>query len=877
MAQNAQSAPKWDCHASPAGEWQCLLDGAPVPDKAIQPTPAKTPSKAAESAKVQAIPEPAPVLESPLQIESETPPAEIKREKQPATPEVMTKSPTQPAIDASPTVKATPVVKEASTMKAAPTKKTVTESISVPDAKRETVSKQVETTTQSTHIPLRIDRGLDWSQCHPHPLVLLPEVMAADDGSLHISSDGADLRRRENKAYFDGNIEFDSGNQHIEADHAEYDRNSGILDATGNIFFQQSNLRLTSSTITYDTQQKKGAAEGVEYRLLDRSARGHATTAQVDGKDLSSYQQVSYTTCRPGNEDWILKAAEMELNKQTGVGEAKDVKVSFKGVPFFYLPYITFPIDDRRKSGVLTPTIGSSNNTGIDISIPYYFNIAPQMDATVTPRIMSKRGLMLGGEFRYLASRFSGEVRGEVLPSDNEQSSSETQDRGALSLKARGNPADRWHFDFDINHVSDEDYLEDFGSSLAAISTRHQERRGDLIYQGDGWSFLGRLQNYQTIDKTIAREDRPYDRLPQLLVALERPNQAFGLTYHLQAEYVSFAHDAKTKVAGDRVNINPGISLPMRRSWGFLTPKVSLAHTTYRLDNQTVGADSSPNRTVPTFSLDSGLIFERDANLFGSALTQTLEPRLFYLYTSKEEQSEIPDFDTTEFDFSFANLFRENRFSGSDKIGDANQLTTALTSRFLDRQSGEELARASIGQIFYFRDREVQLQSATGATNDDSSSIVAEVSANLGPHWRAQAGVQWNPHTDNDQTEKSALGLHYRDEANRIFNATYRLTNGSIEQTDLSAHWPVSHNLSVVGRWNYSLLHEETMEVFGGVEYSNCCWTTRFVARDYKSSAEDTSNLTFFIQLELKGLTSIGDKVDKLLERGILGYSIDNE
>ncbi|MCW9021972.1 MAG: LPS assembly protein LptD, partial [Sedimenticola sp.] len=248
----------------------------------------------------------------------------------------------------------------------------------------------------------------------------------------------------------------------------------------------------------------------------------------------------------------------------------------------------------------------------------------------------------------------------------------------------------------------------------------------------------------------------------------------------------------------------------------------------------------------------------------------------FYLYTPKEDQSDIPDFDTANLGFSFANLFRENRFSGADKVGDANQLTTALTSRNLSTETGEELFRASIGQISYFRDRDVQLISSGAVVNDDSSSIVAEVAAKLSRNWRMQAGMQWNPHTDNGTTEASAFGLHYLDEKQRILNLTYRYTDGSIEQTDLSARWPISHQLHAVGRWNYSLLHGKTMESFAGIEYDSCCWISRFVVRDYRSDANAEGNLALFLQLELKGLTSLGDKIDQFLERGILGYRTEN-
>ncbi|MCW8891258.1 MAG: LPS assembly protein LptD, partial [Sedimenticola sp.] len=293
-------------------------------------------------------------------------------------------------------------------------------------------------------------------------------------------------------------------------------------------------------------------------------------------------------------------------------------------------------------------------------------------------------------------------------------------------------------------------------------------------------------------------------------------------------------------------------------------------------ENQTVGLNDSPSRTLPTLSIDSGLYFDRSTSWFGNSVTQTLEPRLFYLYTPKEDQSDIPDFDTSNNGFSFANLFSENRFSGPDKVGDANQLTTALTSRNLSAETGEELFRASIGQIFYFRDRDVQLQSSGAVVNEDSSSVVADVSAKLSTNWRMQAGIQWNPHASQNETENSAFGLHYLDDKQRILNLTYRYTNGSIEQTDLSGRWPISSKLHAVARWNYSILHGKTMESFAGIEYDSCCWITRFVMRDYRSDANSEGNLAMFLQLELKGLTSLGDKIDQFLERGILGYRTEH-
>lgn len=701
-------------------------------------------------------------------------------------------------------------------------------------------------------------------------------IMPVTDSDTRIEADAADLYRREDRTEFSGNVQVELGNDRLEADHATYLKGANTLDAEGNVYLEQPGLRVTGSTMHYNLTSRQGTAEQAEFRLTDPLARGNANSAELLNTHQSRYSDVRYTTCPPGNSDWQVEAEELEIDRSTGVGTAHHAKLRFKGVPFIYLPYATFPIDDRRKSGFLPPTIGSSENTGVDISIPYYFNIAPNLDATFTPRVMSKRGILLGGEFRYLTEHNRGEIRTELLPSDSEQGPGENDTRGAVNMLLNGTPAPRWRYDIDLNYVSDNDYIDDLGDSLATTSAKHQERRGDLRYYGNGWSFLGRAQHYQTIDNTIAVSDRPYSRLPQLLLNLERPNQTMGLTYHLRTEYVHFGHSLDSKVKGERFDLQPGISLPMRRPWGFLTPKLSLRHTRYSLENQSAGLSDNPDRTLPTFSLDSGLYFDRTGNWFGNAISHTLEPRLFYLYIPEEDQSDLPDFDTADLDFSFANLFRENRFSGADKVGDANQLTTALTTRGLSTTTGEELFRASIGQIFYFRDRDVQLLSSGVASNEDSSSIVAEVSARLTRNWRAQAGIQWNPHADVDATEKSAFGIHYLDEKKRILNLTYRFTDGAIEQTDLSARWPITHQLHAVGRWNYSLLHKNSMETFAGIEYESCCWVSRFVVRDYRSDANGEGNLALFLQLELKGLTSLGDKIDQFLERGILGYRTDN-
>ncbi|MEW7983924.1 MAG: LPS assembly protein LptD [gamma proteobacterium symbiont of Phacoides pectinatus] len=811
----AEAAPTWDCRASASGGWDCYKDGvlvAPEPAVATQPTPQPAPEVAAQpEPEVAAQPEP-----------------EVAAQPEP---EVAARPATEP--------KATPRQDPA------------------PTAQQATPGAELAA----------IDSGLNWAQCSPGEGFDTLPITTLEGDQTQISADGAEFIRDQDLAIFSGAVEARQGDQILHAQRVEYNNVDDTLHAEQEVLFAQPGLRVGGASADLHLATNSGTLQGVEYRLIDRAARGAADSAEIIDRDRSIYTNISYTTCRPGNSDWLIEAAELELDRASGVGTARDAKVSFKGVPFAYTPYLTFPIDDRRKSGLLIPSIGYSDSNGADISLPYYFNLAPNYDLTLTPRIMSERGLQLGGEFRYLLEQHSGELRAELLPSDS--ASSAHDERGSLSLRANGDPATRWHYDVNLNHVSDDDYFDDLGGSLAVSSTTTLERRADLAYHGDGWHALGRVQNFQTLGTTA----ESYDRLPQMLLYMNRPDQALGLTYHLRGEYVSF--DKSSGVTGERLDLYPALSLPLRRSWGFLTPKLGVRYTSYDLEDQTPGLEDDPTRTTATLSVDSGLYFERETSWFGDAITRTLEPRLYYLYTPHEDQSALPDFDTAEHDFSFASLFRENRFSGADKVGDANQLTLALTSRNLDRRTGEEFLRASLGQIYYFSDREVQLQSSSGSIDtDDSSAFVAEVAARISRNWRTGAGLQWNPHLD-DETEKAAFAVNYNNGKGRLFNFAYRFDDGDYEKTDISASLPLNHQWNLVGRWDYSLMHSATMEAFAGVEYDSCCWSSRLVLRQHRVDANAEPDIGIFLQLELTGLTSLGDRIDQFLEDGILGYTSD--
>ena len=543
-----------------------------------------------------------------------------------------------------------------------------------------------------------------------------------------------------------------------------------------------------------------------------------------------------------------------------------------------YTPYLSFPLDDRRQTGFLTPSFGTNEITGIDFSLPYYINIAPNMDATITPRIMSKRGPMLGGEFRYLKETYSGEIAGEILPNDRDSSDDVSNTRGQLSFQHRRQLAPRWRTDIDAHWVSDDDYLEDFGDSLSVASTRNVEQRATVNYAGNGIGFQGLVQHFNTVDNAISPQDQPYNRLPSLLFTLNKPDQLFGTSYHLRSEYAYFKHDHKEH--GHRVSVRPGVSLPLRRAYGHLIPKLSLDYTTYRLTDEEPGQSSNPSRTLPTASLDGGLVFEREVDWLGNAATQTLEPRLFYLYTPKDNQDDLPVFDSANLDLSFDNLFRENRFTGQDRIGDANQVTVALTSQTLDSNTGREILSAGIGQIFYFRDRVVQLPGVSEQKNI-SSVIITEAAARLTSDLSARASLTWDPHASGSQKrEKTSAELHYQTPGKHIFNLAYRFNRGQqsdeentrFEDVAASIRWPFTPALRFVGRWDYSLFLEKTVEAFGGLEYGPCCWTLRAIARHFIKDRNGGSNTIYMVQLELTGLGKVGHKVEDFLEQSIYGY-----
>ena len=725
-----------------------------------------------------------------------------------------------------------------------------------------------------------VSAELAWQQCEPiQDIGFLPYVGNLEESEVDVKANDAQLVEN-GTSVFTGDVVVIRGGQELRANRATYNQISGDITAQGDIQIRDSEIILNAQQAEWALSNDEGKLVDAQYRLRESHARGHAETVYRQGIEKTLLKDATYTTCGVGDNAWLLESSNVHLDHVNNVGVARDVKIRLAGVPVFYTPYLSFPLSDERKSGFLTPSFGHSDETGMDIQTPYYWNISPDKDATFTPRLMSERGLMLNTEFRYLYDRHKGTVNAGFLLNDQLKNDGDVvnpfydEDRKHFSLQHTGYFSSHWNTVIDYNYVSDDNYLEDFGSNLSLASTTYLNRQISVGYTENNWNFIGRFQGFQTLTDV----DEPYQRLPQLLLRGSFPDQAMGLTYGIKAEYVDFAHD--DDVAGKRIDLEPSVSLPWSSAAAFVTPRIALRHTRYDLtDNVTTGINKTQTRTAPIVSLDSGLFFERAMSLGQSRYIQTLEPRAFYLYIPERNQEDIPVFDSSLRTFNMGQLFAYDRFSGSDRLGDANQLSIALTSRIINQQTGRESFRVSLGQIQYFRDRDVTLNN-TAKETDSSSDMVAEIAASLAKEWTMRAEMQWDPH--ESRSNMSAVRLQYRGDKGQLLNFSHRYRRDNVtdldglEQIDISARIPINKQWSFIGRWYRSLKESQTLETLAGIEYDSCCWATRLVVRDYVNNAlDDDRNLAILFQIELKGLGNFGQKTDALLEKSILGYDPD--
>jgi LPS-assembly protein len=696
------------------------------------------------------------------------------------------------------------------------------------------------------------------SGCPVPPESFWPELRSLPPDVVDIEAESVETVRFES-VHARGGVRLFGEGRRLESEWIDFYPETRRVETQGRSRVFDGDLLVEAGEGWYQLDEGVGEFADVEYWLRSRTARGGADKAEQEGSGRIRLTGATFTTCPEGNDDWWLSGSDIRLNQETGRGDARNVVLRFKDVPVFYTPYVQFPIDDRRMTGLLMPTAAYSKRHGAEIAVPWYWNIAPNYDATLTPHYFDKRGLMLDTEWRYLRPSFDGVVDLRYLPDDDLAG----EDRHLVHWRQRARPISNLRFDIDATDVSDPRYFRDFGADLFSTSPSFAPRRATAVYDQQNWRLTGRVEDFQTLDPNLPVTSKPYQRLPQVLLAGTRSLYP-GLDLELRSEVVHFAR--KDTVAGNRFDLYPAARYRWDQEAYFVESRAGLRYTAYDLKDVDPGAESSPTRTVPDLTLDGGLFFER---LLDSGMVQTLEPRLFYAYVPFRNQDAIPVFDTRNRDFSFGSLFFPQRFTGTDRVGDTNQVTAALTSRIVDPETGRERLNLTAGQIYYLEDRLVRLNPSSPPLTSSTSDLVAGARAVLGYNWEAEGSIFYDP--DANETSLATLALSYRPDERALMNLGYRLRRDRLEQTDISALWPLNQRWTAIGRWNYSLFDDQHLEILGGLEYRSCCYGMRIGARRFLKDSGDYDNAIYF-QITFNGLTRFDTGLDDLLREGIAGY-----
>ncbi|MCU1717520.1 LPS-assembly protein LptD [Pseudomonas sp. 5P_3.1_Bac2] len=781
---------------------------------------------------------------------------------------------------------------------------------------------------------------------------------------MFVSAKASRYEQDEQIATLAGDVVLRQSSMQVEANEANLLQAENRGELVGNVRLRDKGMLVVGDRAELQLDNGEARVDNAEYVIHQGHLRGNALYAKREESAIIRLKDGTYTSCEPGSNAWTLKGNNITLNPATGFGTATNVTLRVKNIPVLYTPYIYFPIDDRRQSGFLPPSFGTSSDNGFTLQTPYYFNLAPNYDATLYPTFMAKRGMLMEGEFRYLTKDSEGQVGAAYLNdrSDERELASEYKDqRWMYNWQHVTGLTSRLMAEVDYTDISDPYYFQDLNSDLGLSSRSAVDQRGTLTYRGD--SYTARL-NVHAYERANITDITQYDRLPQLTLDGVLPFKPEGLNFSYKTEYVRFDRDLRTgryidedggptnpdgslgrpwfdanlrgldRANGQRVHVEPGVSLPLDWSWGFIKPEIKYLYTNYDLDLDSQGKASllaeqkykgTQNRGVPIFSVDSGLYFDRDTNWFGKNYRQTLEPRLMYLYVPNEDQTDIPVFDTSESNFSYASLWRDNRFSGRDRIGDENRISLGVTNRWIE-ENGFERQRFSIGQSFYFQDRKVQMPGIDYRTRAASTANVSpyalEYEYRFNRDWNFTSDLNWDP--DSHSTRSGSAMFHYQpeDNVNKVVNVGYRYRNDSvrydestgtwgygsdygtefirdpatgldvknpnyiknyykIDQHDFSVIWPIVPQWSVISRWQYDYGRNRTLEAFGGFEYDNCCWKLRLISRywvDYDEVSLDRDRNSegdrgIFLQIVLKGLGGImGQKTESFLDKGIQGY-----
>ena len=646
--------------------------------------------------------------------------------------------------------------------------------------------------------------------------------------------------------------------------------------AVGDVRIVREGNVFTGTALRLKIDTHEGVFSDPSYYLPVYGGRGRAAEVEFLGPERAALRDATYTTCRPERPAWYLHAESLTLDEGLKEGSGRSGSLIFKDRKVLGVPFFAFPLGDERRSGVLAPSVAVTSNSGLEVVVPYYWNIAPNRDFTLYPRVMQRRGVQFGGQYRFLEQHTLGDLRFEYTPRDALTQTS----RDLESLQQTFWNVAGWSGSVNMKRVSDDDYFVDYSKSILASSERSLPRDVLATRGWRDWSFLVRATRYQNI--LDARLAPPYERLPQVQANWVRRDIA-GLDAEVMLDATAFSRPLADTAEGLRLVAHPRISYPVRRAGWFIVPKFGIHMSSYRLDANP-GQPTSLNRAVPVFSLDSGLVFERRADIFGRDMTQTLEPRLFYAHAPYRDQSAFPVFDSGVADFNFAQLFSENTFLGNDRIADVNQLTAALVSRLIEPESGGQKLRFALGERFYFSSQKVTIPGVPARTDTRSDMLLA-ASAQVSPTTSFDGGLQYSQ--GDGKLPRLSFLWRYLPPDGRILNAGVRYLSDEIGQVDGSWRWPLAPQWMALGRINYSWLRERldpgtgtlvsatpgVIEGVLGFEYNADCWTTRFVMHRF-ITADGKSTSSFFIQLELNGLARIGTDPFDILRRNIPGYRL---
>ncbi len=748
---------------------------------------------------------------------------------------------------------------------------------------------------------------------------------------IHVSARDA-LHVADHSTTFTGDVEIQQGSRRINSEFASMDAATDIATLQGPVAIRETGLLLHGRQASGNLFAGTGVIDGATFLLHQSRMQGSATQIHKKANNELLIEDGDFTRCNPGKNTWSMQGKNIRLVTDEGYGVARDLTIRVKNVPVAYFPYFRFPINDERQSGFLMPGIGQDSDGGTELDIPYYFNLAPHHDATYRFRSMWKRGLIHEAKYRRLTKNTNNLIDGAIILKDDIYDDRteldlrsgaitpgiEKRDRWLVHATHDGGRNHRWKSSIRYSAVSDNDYLSDIGGSVGSasphqmsqVNDRNLENRttpaldriGSISYHGHKWKSKIQVQGFQSLDDFALEQ---YEKLPELSVSY-RDKYDF-LTLDTKFRYTHFDRDTDNlrgalAITGQRGVVDATLAMPVRRAWGFVIPALNLIHRKYNLSNTAATVSNSPSLTTPSLSLDSGLVFDRFFRWRNKKFQQTLEPRLFYLYTEFDRQDDLPRFDASASTPSYSQMFRRNRFSGYDRIADTHQMSIGVSTSLLSADTGAEFLKASIGQIQYFKNREVVFQPKTGDDlSANSSALFTELRLALGANLSMNSSFEWEPR--NGRSNRGKYSLKYRPDEYKIVNLSYSYTSSEVqsarlfqrqEESDLSFIWRIASKWSAIGRWNFGWDDDQTIESLLGVEYNDCCWKFRVVFRrfiedprlmtitfDDPSSPAGQSQFTrldhradsgIFLEFQLKGLAELGGRLDRLLEDSIPGY-----